>query len=183
LASRFVEDRLLPGDLLPGRSTADTTADLCFSRLNFGQTTRTSRIDLPSSGFDRIGASLVLPYLFDPLSVLEEFHRILDDGGVMVVSSLKPNYDASKSYMEEAEAIAKRADMEPEERERLLASLREFSSFVARLVELEDEGRFRFFPPGELVRLVEKAGFSNVRAYDALGTPPSAVIVRAEKRS
>lgn len=181
-ASRFLRDQLLPEDLLPGLRAAESTRDLSFSHLDFGRSTRNCRIDLPSGAFDRIGASLVLPYLFDPPSVLEELHRSLASGGVIVLSSLKPNFDSSKSYIEQAEAMAGRKDLDGEERERLLASLREFSAFLGRVIELEDEGRFRFFSAEELTGLMEEAGFSDVSTYDALGSPPTAVIVVANKK-
>ena len=180
MASRFLNNKTLPEDLISGKD-GDTTADLCFKYLTFGKTTRKSQIDCPSNSFDRIGASLVIPYLFDPESVIKEFYRVLDHKGILVLSSLKPNFDGSKSYFDEAAAILKRKDLNEKERERLLDSLREFSAFLSRLVELEDEGRFRFFPVDELIHLIKKAGFSRVQSIESLGNPPSAVIIRAEK--
>lgn len=180
--SRFLQGMLSAEDTRPDNDAPETAADLHLRYLNFGKATQNTRIDFPSGAFDRVGAALVLPYLFDPLSVLKEVYRMLDAHGVLVVSSLKPNFDSSKSYLEEAEVISKRTDIDETERERLLASLREFSAFVARLIELEDEGRFKFFAADDLADLVKEAGFSNVRAHEALGLPPSAVIVRAEKK-
>ncbi len=182
MASRFLNGLTLPDDLLPGRNEATTAADLRFKQLSFGKANRLCRIDIPSQSFDRIGGSLILPYLYDPLAVLRELLRMLTPGGVLVLSSLKPNYDSSKAYLEEAEEIAKRNDLNEFEKERLLASLREFAAFVGALLELEDEGRFRFFAADEFIALMEEAGFINVRAYNAFGDPPTAVIVRAERR-
>ncbi|BCS97435.1 hypothetical protein DSLASN_30670 [Desulfoluna limicola] len=179
-ASRFLKDSLLPDDMLtPDRS--ETAKDLHFDHLVFGMTPRTTQIDCPSNAFDRIGASLVIPYLFDPESVLKEFYRILDHGGILVLSNLKPNSEGSKAYYDHAQAIVKRTDLDKEERDHLLNSLREFSAFMSRLVELEDEGRFRFYPTDELILLVKKAGFSNISFIESLGDPASAIIIRAEK--
>lgn len=181
MASRFLKDNALPDDWRD-RKEAFTAMDLALNVLNFGKTGRHSRIDCPSNSFDRIGASLVIPYLFDPESVLKEFYRILDTQGVIVISSLKPNADSSKFYSDEALNIAKRSDLDDKEKQRLLESLREFSAFLSRLVELEDEGRFHFFPVNELIDLVKKAGFSDIQCVESLGDPPIAIIIRAEKR-
>lgn len=179
-ASRFIKGKLLTEDMI----TADryeTAKDLQFNHLVFGKTTRKTQIDCPSNSFDRIGASLVIPYLFDPESVIKEFYRILDHGGILVLSSIKPNSEGSKAYYDHAQAIVNRDDLDKKEREHLLNSLREFASFLSRLVELEDEGRFRFFPIDELILLVKKAGFSNISFIESLGHPPEAIIIRAEK--
>lgn len=184
-ASRFIQNRLLPHDIIHDKiqeGQRQTAKDLRFEHLMFGNTTAETRIDCPSDAFDRIGASLVIPYLFDPESVIKEFYRILDHDGVLVLSSLKPNSEGSKAYYDHAQAIVKRNDIEPEERERLLNSLREFSAFLSRLVELEDEGRFRFFAIDELIQLLDKAGFTNIHFIESLGNPPTAVIIRAEKQ-
>ena len=180
IASRFLNNKTLPEDLISS-GHCNTTADLCFNHLIFGKTTSKTRIECPSNSFDRIGASLVIPYLFDPGSIIKEFYRILDNQGVLVLSSLKPNADGSKAYFDEAEAIIKRDDLNEKERERLLDSLREFSAFLSRLIELEDEGRFRFFPVNELIDLIKKAGFSKIHSIESLGHPSSAVIICAEK--
>lgn len=180
MASRFLKDETLPEDLRNNEKPV-TAMDLALNTLNFGNTGRQSRIDCPSNSFDRIGVSLVIPYLFDPESVLKEFYRILDTRGVIVLSSLKPNADSSKFYADEAVTIANRTDLDEKEKQRLLESLREFSAFLSRLVELEDEGRFHFFPANELIALVEKAGFSNINCVESLGDPTIAIIIRAEK--
>nr|MDA3789887.1 class I SAM-dependent methyltransferase [Desulfobacula sp.] len=181
MASRFLKNKTLPGDLISS-GRCNTAADLCFKHLIFGSTTSQTKINCPSDSFDRIGASLVIPYLFDPESIIKEFYRILDNEGVLVLSSLKPNAESSKAYFDEAQAIAKRDDLNENVRERLLDSLREFGAFLSRLIELEDEGRFHFFPVDELINLIKKAGFSNIHFIESLGNPPSAVIIRAEKR-
>jgi ubiquinone/menaquinone biosynthesis C-methylase UbiE len=198
--SRFLNDELLPDDLVanPGdaiqpRVPQDsaiqprvpqgslTAADLRLRQLNFGRANRACRFDLPSGSFDRIGGSLILPYLYDSQTVLDELYRLLAPGGVIVLSSLKPNFDQSKSYIEEAETIAKRTDLGDVERERLLASLREFGAFVGNVMELEEEGRFRFFSTDEFVQAIRAAGFVEARTCEGFGDPPTAAIVRAVK--
>ncbi|MFH0788905.1 MAG: methyltransferase domain-containing protein, partial [Pseudomonadota bacterium] len=180
-ASRFLKNNLKAEDLKLGKTGIKTADDLALKYISFGHAARDCKVDLPSNAFDRLGASLVLPYLYDPKSVLKEFYRILAPGGKIVLSSLKPNFDSSKSYIEEAEGINNRTDLTEEGKERLLASLREFSSFIATLIELEDNGRFRFFATNELLELMDEAGFVNIKVKESLGTPPTAIIVSAGK--
>jgi ubiquinone/menaquinone biosynthesis C-methylase UbiE len=180
--SRFLKDSLKPKDLKPGKDVAETSNDLILNRISFGKATRDCRVNLPSNTFDRIGASLVLPYLYDPKSVVKEFYRALTPGGKIVLSSLKPNFDSSKSYIEEAQHISQRTDLNDQEKERLLVSLREFSSFVATLIELEDNGRFKFFTTREMKTLMDEAGFVNIKIKESLGNPTTALIIYAEKR-
>jgi len=181
-ASRFLKDVLKPEDLLPGRTAAKTTNDIVLNHISFGNATKDCTVDLPSNAFDRIGASLVLPYLYDPKSVVKEFYRALALGGKIVLSSLKPNFDSSKSYLEEAQQISQRTDLTDQEKERLLVSLREFSSFLATLIELEDNGRFKFFTTQEMKTLMDEAGFANIKIKESLGNPTTALITYAEKR-
>jgi ubiquinone/menaquinone biosynthesis C-methylase UbiE/esterase/lipase len=180
-ASRFLKNMLKSNDLKPGKVEAKTANDIVFKHISFGNATRDCTVDLPANSFDRIGASLVLPYLYDPKSAVKEFYRALAPGGKIVLSGLRPNFDSSKSYIEEAEQISKRTDLTAEEKERLLVSLREFASFTATLMELEDNGRFRFFTTLELKTLMEDAGFINIQIGESLGKPNTASIVCAEK--
>jgi ubiquinone/menaquinone biosynthesis C-methylase UbiE len=177
-----LKNALKPEDLKPGKTEAKIADDLILNHISFGNAMRDCTVDLPSNAFDRIGASLVLPYLYDPKSVIKEFYRVLVPGGKIVLSSLRPNFDSSKSYIDEAEQIAKRNDLTDEGKDRLLASLREFSSFICTLIELEDNGRFKFFATNELKDLMYEAGFNNIRVTESLGNPPTAIIVNAEKK-
>ncbi|HEX7180699.1 MAG TPA: PilZ domain-containing protein [Thermoanaerobaculia bacterium] len=179
-ASRFFLGRLLPEDLQPGVSASSglTARDLRFRRLRFGDSTPRLRLDFPDACFDRIGSSLVLPYLYDPLASLREMHRLLRPGGVLVVSSIRPNFDPSKLYTEGVDILTRQQDGDVE---RKLEALRHFANTVSRLIELEEDGRFRFFDDAALANLVSEAGFARAHAFQAFGSPPVAVIVRAEK--
>ena len=181
MASRFLHDNNLPEDLRPGCQIARHTGDLALKHLYFGYATRDCHIDCSSDAFDKIGASIVLPYLYDAESVVSEFYRILAPGGIIVLSSPKPNFDSSKSYIEEAQLIAHQTDIDEHQKNRLLASLRELAAFVQHVLEMADEGRFRFFSSVDLINLMSSAGFINISTIEALGNPPTAVIVRAEK--
>jgi SAM-dependent methyltransferase len=181
MAGRFLKDNTLPEDLRPGCQMASHAGDLAFKYLYFGHASRDCHIDCPSDAFDKIGASIVLPYLYDPDSVVRELYRLLAPGGVIVLSSPKPNFDSSKSYIEEAHLIARQTDIDEHHKNQLLASLRELAAFVQHVLDMADEGRFRFYNASDLTNLLSQAGFINMRTVEALGSPPTALIVRAEK--
>jgi SAM-dependent methyltransferase len=176
-ASRFLLGRTVAGDLKPGVSLASSARDLRFEHLRFGDATARLELDLPDGSFDRIGCSLVLPYLYDPLVTLREMRRLLRPGGTLVVSSIRPNFDPSKLYTEGVEILSRSGDAESE---RKLEALRHYGNMVSRLMELEEDGRFRFLDAAALTALVSEAGFARAHAFHAFGSPPTAILVRAE---
>ena len=182
-AARFLRGRLSAEDVRPGGdpAAARTAGDLRFRHLRFGAATARCALDLPAASFDRLGASLVLPYLYDPLAALREMHRLLRPGGVLVVSSIRPGFDPSKLYAEGVELLTARAAAGDSEAARHLAALRYFANTLSRLIELEEDGRFRFFDGAALCSLASEAGFVRAHAFRAFGSPPVAVVVRAEK--
>jgi ubiquinone/menaquinone biosynthesis C-methylase UbiE len=183
-AARFLLGRTIPEDLHPG-APADpknlTARHLRFRHLHFGDSTARLRLDLPDGCFDRIGSSLVLPYLYDPLASLREMHRLLKPGGTLVVSSIRPNFDPSKLYTEGVEILNAQAEAGDESAARKLEALRHFANMISRLIELEEDGRFRFLDAGALEALLAEAGFSRIHCFQALGSPPTAIVARAEK--
>jgi cell division GTPase FtsZ len=64
---------------------------------------------------------------------------------------------------------------------RKLEALRHFANMVSRLIELEEDGRFRFLDAASLKALMAEAGFARVHTFNAFGSPPTAIVVRAEK--
>ena len=180
-AARFLLGRTLAEDLKPGVALAGSARDLRFQHLRFGGSTAHLELDLPDGAFHRIGCSLVLPYLYDPLATLREMHRLLRPGGTLVVSSILPNFDPSKLYTEGVDILARQAEEGDETAGRKMEALRHYGNMVSRLIELEEDGRFRFLDRAALTALVSEAGFARVHAFQAFGSPPTAILVRAEK--
>jgi ubiquinone/menaquinone biosynthesis C-methylase UbiE len=183
-AARFLLGRAIPEDLKPGAPAgpqARTARHLRLRHLHFGDSAPRLQLDLPDGCFDRIGSSLVLPYLYDPLASLREMHRLLKPGGTLVVSSIRPNFDPSKLYTEGADILARQAAAGDEGAARKLEALRHFANSISRLIELEEDGRFRFLDAPALEALLAEAGFSRVHCFQALGSPPTAIVARAEK--
>ncbi|HEX5717641.1 MAG TPA: methyltransferase domain-containing protein, partial [Thermoanaerobaculia bacterium] len=183
-AARFLLGRTLAEDLKPSAAIAGVAAsarDLRFQHLRFGDATACLELDLPDGAFHRIGCSLVVPYLYDPLATLREMHRLLRPGGTLVISSILPNFDPSKLYTEGVEILAKQAEEGNAQAGRKMEALRHYGNMVSRLIELEEDGRFRFLDRAALTALVSEAGFARVHAFHAFGSPPTAILVRAEK--
>lgn len=180
-ASRFLLGRTVGDDLQPGVRLAVSARDLRFRHLRFGDSTARLQLDLPDESFHRIGCSLVLPYLYDALAALREMHRLLKPGGTLVVSSIRPNFDPSKLYAEGVEILARQAEQGDRRAGRKMEALRHYGNMVSRLIELEEDGRFRFLDAAALTALVSEAGFARAHAFHAFGSPPTAILVRAEK--
>ncbi len=142
---------------------------------------------LADAAFDRASCSLVIPYLFDPIVTLKEIRRVLRPGATLVVSTLRRDFDPSKLYLEQAAILQETIDhagesTQREKAKRKLNALRRFTSMVGRLIELEEDGRFRFHDEGELTELLLEAGFTDVHTFGGFGSPPAAIIALAQRR-
>ncbi len=146
-------------------------ADACYSIFSFGDAPRQRAQREEPRRYDRLAASLFISYILNPDYLLWEFHRMLRPGGVILVSSMRPDSDVSKiftTYIEEVDSG--RADAT--HRGAADAMLNE----AAALFELEEEGHFRFYTAEELSAMLIAAGFTDVRVRPSLGTPPQAYI-------
>lgn len=174
-ASRFVLEAM---EREGGSSLS--AADLDFCHLDFGRARARPELDFDAESFDRIGASLLIPYLVDGGGFLAEVRRLLRPGGVAVISSVLPNFDPSKLYSEAAQYLGEEAT-DAEEMEELLNTLRSFGNSMSRLVELEEDGRFHFHSLSELEGLAKEAGFVESSVSPSYGRPPVALILRVVK--
>ena len=179
-ASRFVLGGMLHEENAPDAGLAPSDEKQVFRYLAFAGAPARPELDFEAESFDRIGASLLVPYLTDARGFLVEVRRLLVPGGIAVVSSVFSNFDPSKLYAEAAQYLVEEAASQEETEERL-ATLRQFGNSVSRLVELEEDGRFHFHRPSVLESLGKEAGFSDVSVTPAFGSPPVALILRLVK--
>jgi hypothetical protein len=56
-----------------------------------------------------------------------------------------------------------------------------FLNDAARILQLEESGKFRFWEEADLRDLVSDEGFSDVAVTTSLGSPPQALIVSATR--
>ena len=165
----------LPGSAAFSYECAEANLDL----LSRGQ-----RLPLADASFDRVLASLLISYLEFPELFLEEARRVLRPGGRLVVSSLCPDADISRIYVEAyAELqVGEAAACLPELQGGDLGTMaRSFLNDAAKILELEDSGAFHFWEPEQLGALVEGCGFEAVEWSRSLSNPSQAGVISARR--
>ncbi len=172
LAARFV--RLLA----PGRPV--------FRKLAFpGGLEAAERLPFADGSFSKVLMSLVLSYVFNPVETLREVRRILAPGGRLVLSSMRPDTDASGLFtrlLDKIETLPEESFPAPWPKARLLDSMRSFLNDAQALVDLEEAGTFDFFDPDKLAGLLEAADFERVRTVPSFGNPPQGYVIVAKPR-
>ena len=191
--ARFLNKNLVAGDLSTisgshpqspieeGRYRTLKASELRMERLDFGSCGRELRFAFQDAFFDKLIASLFIPYLHNPDDILDEFFRILKPGGLILLSSMKPDNDISTIFTSYVETVQDRYPAENGNSDRDLNAARIMLNEAAGLFELEEDGFFRFYTAEELQQLVESAGFTQTEVVTSLGTPPQAVILSALK--
>jgi uncharacterized protein (TIGR02266 family) len=191
-ASRFLLRRIVPEDFHPdvpaqimenyrrGNYSAIHTGHLRFNPLNFESGGSEMALPFRDEAFDKILASMLLSYLYNPEETVCEFYRMLRKGGRLVVSSLKPDADMSRFTGELVRAMEKASDDEIPEgltKTQLVEAAREFIHSAARLFSLEEEGTFTFFTRREMEVMLAHAGFREIWAKPSFDNPPQAYIL------
>ena len=144
----------------------------------------TAALPLTAGTADAVIASLLISYLSHPECLLRESFALLRPGGRIVLSTLKRDADISRIYVDGIAELPPDRVREHFGQEASLefgALQRRFLNDAARLLDLEEQGLFRFWDAAELVELVEKSGFCDVEATHAFGDPPQAVVVSARR--
>jgi hypothetical protein len=95
------------------------------------------------------------------------------------MSTLRRDADISAIYFDGvAELVAAGAEALAVEKGVAFAELqRSFLNEAAKLLDLEEQGLFRFYDEGEFASLARDAGFRVVSVEPALGTPPQAIVL------
>jgi ubiquinone/menaquinone biosynthesis C-methylase UbiE len=165
-------------------SNAALSFDLQFLQSNLDLRNSEACIPLASESADAVIGSLFISYVKYPEVILSEISRILKPGGRVVISSLRRDADMSKLYMEGIEelrsGLARERFGESGEREIEIAA-RSYLNQASKLLDLEEEGEFRFWDVGDLVEIVRAAGFRQVESASTLGSPPQAIVVSATR--
>jgi len=173
LAARYIR-RLAPG--LP-----------VFRKLAFpGGLEAASRLPFADGSFTKVLMGLVLSYIFNPVETLREVRRIIAPGGRLVLSSMRPDTDASGLFtrlLEKIEALPEEAFPTPWPKARLLDSMRSFLNDAQALVDLEEAGTFDFFDPEKLRTMLDASGWETIRTVPSFGNPPQGYVIVAEPRA
>ncbi len=160
------------------------TSDLFFKNLNFGNHGLKINLDFRDQLFSKIAASLFISYIFNADYLINDFFRMLQPGGTLLVSSMKPDSDISIIFTDYIKKIRnlELQDTELKSPDLNLTGARLMLNEAAALFELEEEGYFKFYNEEELILLLAGAGFTDIRVNHSLGNPPQAVIVTSIKR-
>ncbi|MGD0781854.1 MAG: PilZ domain-containing protein [Candidatus Aminicenantales bacterium] len=163
-----------------------TSEQPAFRKLDFGGDGQGApHLPLKSASYTKILMSLVLSYIFDPVETLIELKRVLAPGGRLVVSTMRPDADASGLFTRLVERIeASPAEDFPAARPKalLLESIRSFLNDAQALVELEEAGTFDFFDPEKLEILLDEAGWEILETVPSFGDPPQGYLMTARVR-
>ena len=184
IAMDYVKEGLNRGRSRLARLGPNRACSATFVEANLNPSDRSQGIPIASSSVDAVLGALFLSYVRDPQDVLSEMYRILKPGGRVVVSTLRPDADMSKLYMDGIEELRSGKAKErfgAESENYIDSAARGYLNQASRLLDLEEKGVFRFWDAPDLARLVRQAGFRRIRTARSLGTPPQAVVVSAER--
>ncbi len=158
-----------------------------FRRLAFpGSLEGNLHLPIKPGWYNKILMSLVLSYIFNPAETLSEVRRIIRPGGLLILSSMRPDTDASGPFtrlLEKIEATPSEALPLYFPKQLLLDSMRAFLNDAQALVDLEEAGTFDFFDPEKLEGLLEETGWEIIRSIPTYGEPPQGYIVVAKARN
>jgi ubiquinone/menaquinone biosynthesis C-methylase UbiE len=145
----------------------------------------TVHLPVKAGWYSKILMSLVLSYIFDPVETLKEARRIIMPGGLLVLSSMRPDTDASGPFtrlLNKIEATPEEALPPERPKALLIESLRVFLNDAQELVDLEEAGTFDFFDPEKLEGLLEETGWEVIRFIPSYGTPPQGYVYVTKAR-
>jgi ubiquinone/menaquinone biosynthesis C-methylase UbiE len=193
-AARFLKGKLKNSDLVQPTSSSKlnlpqesyrklSCKDIRFGVLDFGNAPRTSPHTFPDMHFNKIAASLFISYVYNPDLILQDFYRMLETGGLLLVSSMKPDSDISTIFTDYINTVQS-SNMDAsngQNRNQNLAAARAMLNEATALFTLEEDGYFRFFSEDELVFMLEAAGFQEIHTYRSLGDPAQAIILTGKK--
>ncbi len=151
---------------------------------NLNITASNNYVPVRDEYFDAVLMSLLLCYVTEPTKLLNEAARILNKGGRLVLSTLKPDADISRIYMDLLKEARKKGIHE-------LLGLpkstpvddlaRDLMNEASKLLDFEESGLFQFWKPKELEELLIQAGFHQVKTELSFGSPPQAIIASAKR--
>jgi SAM-dependent methyltransferase len=142
------------------------------------------QIPFRSEGFDAVLASLLVSYLEEPEQLLKAVFELLRPGGRLVLSAPRRDADLSKLYADMMAELppARVRELFGIDDERGFERIqRHYLNEAARLLTLEDSGRFHFRDGGELAAIARMTGFEVLESELGLGEPPQAVVLAARR--
>jgi ubiquinone/menaquinone biosynthesis C-methylase UbiE/pimeloyl-ACP methyl ester carboxylesterase len=170
--------------LLRGRRSLPLTSTLNVGHVvaDLDLSSSSDSIPLARKCADRVVVSLLLNYLLNPDRFLAEVFSLLRPTGRIVLSALRRDADTSKicvdgvNELRTGQGLASFGVAREKDIDRALGG---FINDAARLLDLEEQGIFRFWDENELEVAVRKAGFIEIDTVSEFGDPPQAWVVTA----
>jgi len=121
-----------------------------YPAINFSYVLANMEENLPfvDNYFDKICCNLVVSYVKDPRFCAGELLRVLKQGGIMIISSMKPFADLSQIY---------RNFVDRTENQEELEEARKLLSAAGRIKQKEGAGIYKFFSEDDLMGLLSQA--------------------------
>lgn len=184
VAVDFVTDALRRGRrrVASARTPSETLAGVHSIAADLDVASAKCRIPLADASVDGVVASLLLSYLSAPACLLDELRRVIRPGGCLVASTMRRDADISKLYVEGVAELPPdrvRAYFGAHSDAEVEVFQRHFLNNAARLLRLEEEGRFRFWDADEFEGLFRAAGFEDIEIRSSFGVPAQAHVLRA----
>ena len=189
-AARFLQNRVREGDLRAELRSGSSAAhglrcsDLVFEALNFGDCGVALDFGFPENHYSRIVTSLFISYIRNADYALADFQRMLKPGGMLLVSSMRPDSDMSiifTNYIRKLQT-PNCQDVDKGLREAGVDGARAMLNEAAGLFELEEDGFFKFYTAQELADLLSGAGFVDIKVVSSMGKPHQANVATGRKR-
>ncbi len=142
-----------------------------FDKIDLGKGEKPVNLRLPfaDNSIDKICSSLVVSYLKDPVAFVSELRRILKPGGVVVLSSMKPDCDMTVLYHEFISSETDEAET-ADDAQKLLGA-------AGKIKLKEQSGIYGFFSEEELVSIITVAGFGEYDVFRSLGNQANVIRV------
>jgi SAM-dependent methyltransferase len=143
-----------------------------------------SAIPLLDCCADRVIASLVINYVSNPARFLRQAWSILRPEGKMVLSVLRSDADTSRICVDGVMELRTGKSVEsfgPSREREVDLALGGFINDAGRLLDLEEQGVFRFWDRLELEQCVRAAGFTEVEILSSFGDPSQAWLLSGNR--
>jgi alpha-beta hydrolase superfamily lysophospholipase/ubiquinone/menaquinone biosynthesis C-methylase UbiE len=126
------------------------------SSTSFLQANLNQPLPFQDGQFDRVVSNLVIGYLENISSTVNEMFRVLAPGGTLVLTNLKPNSDLTQIYRNYVDQTESRQDIE--EGRHLLSN-------SGKIRQAESEGLFHFYEKEEWQSVFEECGIQDFHIH------------------
>lgn len=178
----FVVDALRRASARVASAEAPSGWTVAFAACDLSLATYERRLPLLPGTSDVVLASLLLNYVPQPTRLLGAIRELLAPQGRLVLSSLRRDADTSGICVDgivELRTGRGLASFGPQGERNIERALGGFINDAARLLDLEEQGLFRFWDAAEVADMARDAGFTKINVVPAFGSPAQAWLLSA----